>query len=400
MTAASTSAVIAGGGIGGLAAALALAQHGIEAHVFERRPEFPEEGAGIQIGPNGARILSDLGIAELLQNKVAVPGALSVRDGATARELTRLPLGAWIEKRHGAPYWTATRSDLHAALRARAEDAPLVTLTRGTEISSFEECADAVRLSSAQGNIQRASVLIAADGLWSGLRKEITAAAGALQRHPKPVGKSAFRTVVPVESLHSTLEANVVHIWLAPRAHAVHYPVSAGREIALVVIGNDGFKGVEWSAPASAEAVNEKTAGFAAPLRSLVAAAHGWRRWSLHDMEPLQSWTAGRAALLGDAAHPFLPFLAQGAAMALEDAVALAAHLADARDGVAAVLRAYALERRPRVMKVAAASRRNGRVYHMLGATAHARNTVMKVAPAARLMACFDWLYGWRLPQC
>jgi salicylate hydroxylase len=395
MSADRLSAVIAGGGIGGLATALALARHGIESHVCERRVAPPEEGAGIQIGPNGTRILRAIGVADLLQDSVAVPDVLSVRDSATARELTRLPLGTWIEERHGAPYWTAHRKDLHAALRRRVEAEPLTTLTRGLEIVSFENEGNGVRALSTEGDVLRASLLVAADGLWSKLRPQI-AFRGRPAPIPVPVGKSAFRAVVAADRLPAGLTPNAVHIWLAPGVHAVHYPVSGGRDIALVVIADDPSKSADWDAPAATRAVHEKVRGFAGPLRALVGEARHWRHWSLHGVAPLERWTSGRAALLGDAAHPMLPFFAQGAVMALEDAIMLATQLAGAGDGVENRLRAYDDARRPRVECVVAASRRNGLIYHMHGATAVARNAVMKFVPPARMMAGFDWLYGWR----
>jgi salicylate hydroxylase len=386
---------IAGGGIGGLATALALARRGIESRVYERRQEFPEEGAGIQIGPNGTRILRDLGVADLLHSGVAVPDCLSVRDGATARELTRLPLGTWIAERHGSPYWTAHRKDLHTALRTRAETEPLITLKTGVEIVSFINESDNVHAVGSKGEVLSASVLIAADGLWSGLRQYVTAGSA-----PKPVGKSAFRSVVSAERLSPELTPNAVHIWLAPGAHAIHYPVNGGHDIALVVIADDASRDTGWDAPAPADAVHEKIRDFAPPLRTLIAGARDWRHWSLCSMPPLAHWTAGRVALLGDAAHPVLPFLAQGAVLALEDAVTLAAHLSATEGGVEASLRDYERSRRQRVLRVAEASQRNGRIYHMRGATALARNTAMRIRPPTGVMAGFDWMYGWRLAPC
>jgi len=398
MTTAGASAIIAGGGIGGVAAALALAKAGIASRVCERRAAFPEDGAGIQIGPNGVRILSELGVADLLRPHAATPDALSVRDARSARELTRLPLGPWIAERHGAPYWTAHRRDLHAALRRRAETEPLVTLSPGCEIASFTEAGDGVRVTTTSHETFAAPLLVAADGLWSTLRSEISSAVKAA---PQPIGKSAFRTTVAAERLPDELLSNTVHIWLAPSQHVVHYPVSGGREIALVVIADDTARGDtsrEWDAAASADAVAQYVEGLAAPLRALLAAGSNWRRWSLHDMAPLERWSTGRAVLLGDAAHPVLPFLAQGAVMALEDAATLSASLTSARGDIATGLQRYADLRRRRVARVADASRRNGGVYHMAGSMALARNIAMKALPAQRVMAGFDWLYGWRAP--
>jgi salicylate hydroxylase len=391
MAATSMRVIIAGGGIGGLATALALARHGIPSQVYERHPRFPEEGAGIQIGPNGTRILMALGAGELLRKQAATPTALSVRDAATARELTHLPLGAWIRERHGFPYWTAHRKDLHAALRQRAAAEPLVTLTPGVEITSYEDDGNAIHARSANGEILNGSVLIAADGLWSMLRRQI-----AGNGVPRPVGKVAYRTVVASEHLPTGLVPNAVHIWLAPGAHIVHYPVNAGHDIALVVIVDDPLCLSEWDVPAPDDAVRDKILHIAEPLQSLVGAARNWRHWSLQAMTPLARWATGRAALLGDAAHPMLPFLAQGAVMALEDATVLAARLAKSNGNVAASLQAYQDDRRPRALRVAEASRRNGRIYHLAGAAALARNGVMKVLPSTLVMAGFDWLYGWK----
>lgn len=396
MTTARTNAVVAGGGIGGLAAAIALAQRGLEVRVCERRPEFPEEGAGIQIGPNGSRILRDLGVAEFLEDKVAKPDVLSVRDGASGRELACLPLGTWIAERHGAPYWTAHRRDLHLALRARAEAEPRITLSRGTETVSFENEPDGICAIGANGEVLSASVLVAADGLWSELRRHISGRPSNLS----PVGKAAFRSVTPADSLPPELTPNAVHIWLSPGAHAVHYPVNGGRDIALVVIADDPSRFEGWDSPVIADAVKEKVETFAAPLQALVASADSWRHWSLYHMPPLERWTSGRAALLGDAAHPMLPFLAQGAVMALEDAVTLAACITEAGAGLESAIEKYERTRRPRVAKVIEASEHNGRIYHMRGAAALARNATMKIAPPKRVMSRFDWLYGWKSEPC
>ncbi|MFT3733191.1 MAG: FAD-dependent monooxygenase [Hyphomicrobium sp.] len=388
-----TSAVIAGGGIGGLATAIALAQRGIDVHVCERRAEFPEEGAGIQIGPNGARILQDLGVAKFLKDKVATPDALVVHDGTSGRELKRLPLGSWIAARHAAPYWTAHRRDLHWALRTRAQSEPRITLTTGVEITSFKNEHEGITAIASNGDKLNASVLIAADGLWSTLRREISGSAA----RPEPVGKTAFRSVTDARTLPPELERNAVHIWLSPGAHAVHYPVNDGKDIALVVITDNSASAEGWDAPAVAETVKEKVKTFAPHLQALIEGATEWRQWSLFTLPSLPRWSSGRAALLGDAAHPMLPFLAQGAVMALEDAVTLGDQVAASTDNMELALQRYEQIRRARVAKVADASLRNGRVYHLRGPAAAARNAVMKWRSPESIMAGFDWLYGWRL---
>jgi salicylate hydroxylase len=383
---------IAGGGIGGIATALALSEHGIASDVYERRATFPEEGAGIQIGPNGTRILRRLGVAELLEGRAATPDALSVREGKTGRELTRLPLGPWIAERHGAPYWTAHRKDLHWALRERANATPLIELRTGVEISSFANQNDSIRATGSSGEALSASALVCTDGLWSNLRNKVVPGT-----RPNPVGKAAFRCVIPADDLTAELTPNAVHIWLAPGVHVVHYPVNAGRDIALIVVADDPLRDPGWDTSASAETVREKVRNFAHPLQALVAKAEDWRCWSLYTMPPLERWSNGRAVLLGDAAHPVLPFLAQGAVLALEDAVTLAVSLADRRSPIETSLQNYERARRTRAHRVAEASQKNGRIYHMAGAAGLARNMTMRLAPPARIMAGFDWLYGWRL---
>lgn len=391
MAAARRSAVIAGAGIGGLATAIALARRGIDAHVCERRAEFPEEGAGIQIGPNGMRILRQLNVAELLEDQAARPAALIVHDGASGRERARLPLGQWIAERHSAPYWTAHRRDLHIALRKCAEKEPRITLSRDTEIVTFTDEPDGITAVDAKGGMLRASFLVAADGLWSTLRASISGSPTS----PRPVGKTAFRSVTAAQSLPRGLDGNAAHIWLSRGTHVVHYPVNAGSKIALVVIADDATSHADWDAPATATTANDKIKSFAAPLRTLVESARLWRQWSLYRMAPLPRWTNGRAALLGDAAHPMLPFLAQGAVMALEDALTLAAHVSASKDDIGSALCSYEQARRPRIAKVAEASERNGRIYHMSGPAAFARDTVMRMRSPESIMADFDWLYGW-----
>ncbi|MFN0219950.1 MAG: FAD-dependent monooxygenase [Hyphomicrobium sp.] len=383
---------IAGGGIGGLATALALAKRGLPSVICERRVAFSEDGAGVQIGPNGVKILQALGVSDLLRNAIAAPNALSVRNGLTGAELTRLPFGDWIAKRHGAPYWTAHRADLHAALLAAVEKQPLVEQRLEAEVTGWSETQNGIKAETANGDRIPASALIAADGLWSRLRHEVCDAPP-----PKPVGKSAYRCIVSVARIPAGLAANDVHIWLAPDAHAVHYPVRSGREIALVLIVDDADAVTQWSAESTPDLSNGAAARFAPTLRALLATGDGWRKWSLYSAAPLKSWSRGSVALLGDAAHPVLPFLAQGAVLALEDATALANNIAKQPDDITGALSNYALTRRPRANRIAAAAARNGRIYHLGGPMALARNATLMAAPPARLMATYDWLYGWEV---
>ena len=382
--------VIAGGGIGGLATALALSKRGIASHVFERRAVFADEGAGIQIGPNGTKILERLGVADRLRSLVSTPDAISVRDGVSGRELTRLPLGTWITQRHGAPYWTLHRSDLHASLLAAAQQSSDITLTTDAEVLSFEQRGDNVEALLADAKRLPARALIAVDGLWSRLRQQV-----APSQPLRAIGKCAYRGVAPRSAFPSSLAANDVHIWLSPGAHAVHYPVRGGSAFAVVVIVDDAARDKTWSAPAPVDWLASRTSWFPAPLKDLLQGVDKWRMWPLQSLDPLTTWTSGNVALLGDAAHPVLPFLAQGGVLALEDAAVLAASLAQHDLRTPDQLRAYAALRQSRAARVASASARNGRTYHLKGPMAVARNTVLRVTPPSRLMAGLDWLYGW-----
>ena len=384
--------LIAGGGIGGLAAAIALARRGIASHVLERRPAFHEEGAGIQIGPNGTRILRQLGIAEALRPHVGVPEALSVRDGTSGAELARLPLGRWMAMRHGAPYWVAHRRDLHSALLQAARSEPLVALSLGFDAAELASDTDGVAVAGHNGDAWTGKALIAADGIWSPIRSRYFD-----PRLPRFAGKSASRSVVPLTLLPSDFQAPHTVIWLFPDAHVVHYPVSAGTELAVVVVLDDSHDDAEWSAPVPPAWVQQNMPECAEPLRALILQAHTWKRWALHTLPVPAQWSRGRVALLGDAAHPVLPFLAQGGVLALEDAAVLADTLADHPQDIPAALLAYQRRRCARAMRVAKASRRNGRIYHLSGLAALARNLYLRSMPPQRLMASYDWLYGWRV---
>ena len=385
--------LISGAGIGGLAAALALAQRGFAAHVLEKRAGPAEEGAGIQIGPNGVHILRQLGVAGALAPLTASPDSLYIMDGVAGRELTRLPLGTTIETRHGAPYWTAHRADVHSTLLAAAQNEPLISVSFGSDVIAAQSHEDRVRLHLSDGSELDGAALIAAEGLWSTTR-------GSLFKSAPPVhsGSCAYRAVIPADRLPGGLSAGSTHIWLAPSAHVVHYPVRAGQEIAIVVILEGRAIVAGWGTDIAAAQIQDRFANAPSPLRELISRPASWRGWPLMKLPTPTAWNEGRIALLGDAAHPVLPFLAQGAVMALEDSVVLADRLAHSPQAIAGALAQYARERVPRTSRVARASRHNGRIYHLAGPFAAARNAVLRTGSPRRLLASFDWLYGWRAP--
>lgn len=382
--------LIVGGGIGGLATALALAKRGIASSVLERRLIFGEDGAGIQIGPNGTCILEEIGAAPFLKARVTVPDALRILDAETARPLGAFPLGRWIAQRHGAPYWVAHRRDLHNALLSTAEREPLVQIRMGFDVSSVHDDADTVTAISAQGDPARGDALVVADGAWSALRAGHFKGAA-----PAYTGKCAVRTVLPIDDVPEELHRTEVHLWLGRDVHVVHYPVSAGHAVALVAIFDDPQVAHDWSTSCDGPWVSGRTTGFAPVLRELLDRPETWRRWSLMNLRRPPRVAIGRTALLGDAAHPVLPFLAQGGVMALEDAVVVADALAADQSDPARALKAYARAREKRVRRVAKASRMNGTIFHLGGPMATLRNMALARIPPERFMRRYDWLYGW-----
>lgn len=380
--------LIAGGGIAGLAAALALARLGVSSHVFEKRAGLSEEGAGIQIGPNGTRILKWFGLEDALRDFAFAPEAICVRSGETGGALTRLPLGAWMAARHGAPYWTLHRHDLHAVLLAAAKSTPEIAVSTGITVTDAKSRADWVAAILENGDEVEGAALIAADGRRSLFRETHFGA-----RIPACAGKTAYRSVIAADD-HRTSDVN---IWLAPNCHALLYPVRQGRELAVAVIIDDSEVCDGSSSPASVSDVRARLAEFAPDFLEILARTRDWRRWPLLDIELPSRLANNRVALIGDAAHPIQPFLAQGAVLALEDAQVLARVLVEARGNIADALSRYGALRLPRVGRVYDASLASGKIYHMRGPLAAARDAVLRTTPPGLLMRRYNWIYGWSL---
>lgn len=383
--------LIAGAGIGGLAAALALAKRGIESHVLERRAAFETEGAGIQLGPNGTRILQELGIAERLEPLAGKPDFIHARNAKTGTSLAHLPLGDWIAARHGAPYWVLHRQDLHAALLDAARSMPQIRISMDFNVAGTASDDAGVTVKNRNGLTLHGDALIAADGLRSQVRDEIF--------EPQPLRfaqRSAARAVIPIEDVAPELSENATALWMSPLAHVVHYPVRAGRELAMIFVRKDTVPTDDWSTEIPRSWVLDLAQQFCTPLRRLLDTPPQWKKWALFELPPLSFWHSGRIALLGDAAHPTLPFLAQGAVLALEDAAILARRISEQPTNIPRAIAAYAMARRHRATRVVAAAKTNGRIYHLDGPMAAARDMVLRVTPPRTLMARYDWVYGWR----
>jgi len=349
-----------------------------------------EVGAGIQLSPNASRVLLALGLGDQLRRHVVAPEELRVVDARS-----RAPLGAVAEQRFGAPYWVIHRGDLQAVLIEAVGRHPEIVLHLGARIEDFvlNENGVAVFARSPQGALEhRGAALIAADGLWSTLRRRLG------DRHdPRFADHTAWRALAPADALVSELRAPAVNLWLGSSAHLVHYPVRGGSLINVVAIIRDEWREAGWTAPAEGA---EILARYPAPMwsqaaRAILAAPRLWQKWALYDHAPLAHWGRGAVTLLGDAAHPMLPYLAQGAAMAIEDAAVLARRLAATRNDPAAAMRAYERERRGRTARAQRAARRNGMIYQLSGPAALLRTLTLAAIGGKRLLARHDWLYGW-----
>lgn len=380
--------LIAGGGIGGLAAGIALARRGIDTEILERSDFAEQSGAGIQLGPNATRALQRLGVLEAIEPHSFRPEAISIYDGLSGRRLTSLPLGEAAEAHYGAPYLTLHRADLHAGLRAAAQSLAPITLTPGFELAAIDLKVGAVIARAGDGGEAQGASLIGADGLWSTVRAVVSPAA-----HLRFAGATAWRTRLPRGNLPAPFNDPAVGLWLGPGTHLVHYPVRGGHDLNVVAVTEGGAERQGWDQPDGAEALRAGFTRWANDSKSLLERADGWRSWSLYRLASLGHWSDGPIALLGDAAHPVLPFLAQGAALAIEDAVTLAACLAELPGDPSTAFRNYEALRRPRAARVQSLARRYGWLYHLRGPLRVARNLMLERRSKARALQRLDWLY-------
>jgi salicylate hydroxylase len=375
--------LIAGGGIGGFAAALALSRAGIPSEILERSHGASESGAGIQLGPNATRILTSFGLRDALLARASRPEAIRMFDGPSGRELNHVPLGDTIERRHGAPYLVLGRADLHALLRDAAEASALVTSEAPFRVERYAQTAGHIDAVGDTGAARRGAALIGADGVRSDVRTQI--APGSL---PRLAGHAAWRATIPMAA-PAPFADNITGLWMGPGAHLVHYPVDGGARLNLVAVLPERDRRDGWET-----ALARHFANWCDPVRALIAGAAGWSIWSVYTMSSPRLWSDGRAALLGDAAHPLAPYLAQGAALAIEDAADISNRLRNASGDIAGALRAYALARRPRAIAVQRHAARLGRLYHLRSLAGAGRNLILSRRRPEDLLASLDWLYA------
>ncbi|MEP3602483.1 MAG: FAD-dependent monooxygenase [Stappiaceae bacterium] len=384
--------IIAGGGIGGLSAALALSQRGINVALIEREDGFREVGAGIQLSPNANHVLRELGVLPELETHIGVVDSVRIYSARTGAIISTIPLGQTIAERHGAPYHVAHRADLHSVLLQACLSDPNIQIRLGSTIADAvaDEDGITVEFNTADGLAsQRGSALIGADGVRSVVRRRILRLPAAAFS-----GKVAYRTTIATDQVPNEIRSST-GLWLGSNAHVVHYPIRQGRELNIVAIVDEDWEEDGWSSPGNRQAVLDRFADWPENIQDLLGKPRRWLKWALFGMDAGGIWSEGRISVLGDAAHAMLPFVAQGGAMAIEDGWVLAKHVSEISD-IPSALRAYEEERRARVDKVAATAFENGRIYHLSGLTARARDMTMRMMSAERLLGRYDWLYGWK----
>jgi salicylate hydroxylase len=386
--------IVAGAGIAGLTTALALARAGFRVVVLEQAAQLDEIGAGIQLSPNATRVLRALGLDAALQPHVVALEWLRVMDGPSGSEIAALPLGSEATERYGAPFWSIHRGDLQRVLLDAVKANPEIVLRLGLGVAGYRADAHAITVVGKAGQVmieERGMALVGADGLWSAVRKS----AGHPEM-PRFRRRTAWRATVAAEAVADEWRRGMTTLWLGPGGHVVHYPVKGGGALNIVAIVRDHAEIQGWSAPGAREALIARFARWGQAARAILAAPQAWQTWSLFDLSPLPGWGKGAVTLMGDAAHPMLPFVAQGGAMAIEDAWVLADELAKSPQAPEPALRSYEKLRLARTARAAREAVRTGHIYHLKGPLARARNATMRLIGGERLRRRYDWLYDWK----
>ena len=389
--------IIVGGGIGGLAAALACGQAGARPQVLERAATFSEVGAGIQMGPNVTRTLHAWGLAEDLKEIGFVPRKLDAKDTQTGQIIGTLRLGQRSLDTYGAPYFTVHRADLHRVFLKKIMSSGQAELRLDSEVQGLQQNADGIQISGTNlpatlTELSKSAAMVGADGLWSKTRQFVVPPTA-----PRVTGLLAYRALVPMQSIPEKLRLQDVNVWVGPRVHAVLYPVKCGEYLNLVVVvqGPPPASLDDWDHAGNKQDLEAAMGPIHADLRNMLAAVPSWRLWPLCDRPPIKGpheMAKGRIALLGDAAHPMRPFLAQGAGMAIEDAAELARSWARADLQVEDRLQMYAQARWARNAQVQQRSIRNGQIFHLQGPLRWGRNAAMKLM--GEPLMDVPWLYA------
>ncbi|MBD8531005.1 MULTISPECIES: 3-hydroxybenzoate 6-monooxygenase [unclassified Massilia] len=386
--------IIAGAGIGGIAAALALARLGISVTVLEQSPTLGEIGAGLQLAPNAFAALDALGVGAAVRDRAVFTERLVMMDAVDCSEVGSFEVGEPFRERFGNPYAVIHRADIHTAILAHVQDTPHIELVTSCRIESIEQDVAGVTVHASDGRRFRADYLIGCDGIKSVARDVVVGDAVRVSGHV------VYRAVVPAAEMPEALRLNAPVLWAGPNCHLVHYPLRSGDQYNLVVTFHSREQEVWDVRDGSKEEVLSYFTGIAELPRQLLHCPSSWRRWSTADRNPVGNWTKDRITLLGDAAHPTLQYLAQGACMALEDAVTLGEAVRHCGFNMEAAFALYQKSRIARTARVVLSAREMGRLYHAHGVERLVRNDLWRGREQRGFYDALQWLYGWNAADC
>ena len=386
--------LVAGGGIGGLSAALALARQGYAVQVLEQAQELGEIGAGIQLGPNAFHAFDALGVGEAARARAVYTDYMVMHDALDAYQVGKIPTGAAFRERFGNPYAVIHRADVHLSLQEGAQASGRVEFCTSTRVARLEQDGDGVTVYDQHGRAYRGQALIGADGVKSVVRQQLVGDPARVTGHV------VYRAVVDKQDFPPDLQWNAASIWVGPNCHLVHYPLRGGEQYNVVVTFHSR-EVEEWGVRDGSKAeVASYFEGICPRARQLIDLPKSWKRWATADREPIGRWSFGRATLLGDAAHPTTQYMAQGACMAMEDAVTLGQALARHPGDWGQALDLYQRSRVARTARIVLSSREMGRIYHAQGVERLVRNDLWRGRSAERFYDAMEWLYGWNVGNC
>jgi salicylate hydroxylase len=388
------SALLIGGGIGGMAAALALARLGIAIDLLEQSAAIGEIGAGLQLGPNAFAALDALGVGEAVRRGAVFTDRLVMMDAVDCSEVASVPVGEAFRARFGNPYAVSHRADLHGAIHAAVKEHPLIRFHTSAQVEALEIGDAGVLAVTRDGRRFSADAVVGCDGVKSVVREKLVGDA------PRVSGHVVYRAVVPAADMPEDLRWNAPVVWAGPNCHLVHYPLRHGEQYNLVVTFHSRQQEAWGVTDGSKDEVLSYFEGVHARPRQLLDRPSSWRRWSTADREPVANWSQGPATLLGDAAHPMMQYLAQGACMALEDAVTLGAAVEACGFDLPAAFRLYASARVARTARVVLSVREMGRLYHAKGVERLVRNSLWAGRSPERYYDAVEWLYAWSPARC
>ena len=386
--------LVAGGGIGGIAAALALVRRGFAVKVLEQAPQLGEIGAGLQVGPNGFAAFDALGIGEFARARAVYTDEMVMFDALDETLVGRIPTGPAFRKRFGNPYAVIHRADVHSSLLAGAQATGRIEVATSIQVQRVEQDDTGVTVFDAKGGQHRGVALIGADGVKSAVRRQYVGDEARVSGHV------VYRAVVEKKDFPKDLQWNAAAIWVGPNCHLVHYPLRGGEQYNVVVTFHSREK-EEWSVrEGSREEVLSYFVGICPKARQLIELPKDWTRWATADREPIAQWNYGRTTLLGDAAHPTLQYLAQGACMAMEDAVTLGEALRAHDNDFGKAYGLYQRSRVARTARIVLSAREMGRIFHAKGVERLVRNELWKGRLPERFYDAMEWLYGWKVQNC